>query len=128
MAGIHDRLLTTLLALFALSGLWGCQAIKERLFNPKIEVKCQILEGRCTFNNYGDPGEACVVVRVHNVKSGALIKSKPVCSGHIERDDPKTVAVEFDKGDPLQLCMGEDLADDFKENCDVEIKEHHAEK
>lgn len=51
------------------------------------------------------------------------MRSRVVCSGHIERDTPTTVAVEFDDADPLLVCMGENMEQNFVKQCKVTVVE-----
>jgi len=95
--------------------------LRKLLYRPKVKVSCPILHKQCLFVNYGDPGEACVRVRVFHFASGRTLDSAPVCSGHIDRDDPRWVGVDFGGEDPTSLCMGEDYKLDFKKNCSVEV-------
>jgi hypothetical protein len=97
--------------------------LEKLLYNPKVKVKCQILHKRCLFENFGDPGEACVEVRVHHRESGQTLLSKPVCSGRIERDTPRWVMTDFGGDDPTALCMGAGLKKDFRKQCTVDIRE-----
>lgn len=103
--------------------LAGCSDLEKVLFTPRVKVRCQILRNSCTFTNYGDPGEACVRVEVFHMASGRTLKSEPVCSGRIDRNAPAVVPVVFPKGNPTQLCMGEDLKQSFKKQCEVTIEE-----
>jgi len=93
------------------------------LYSPRVKVRCQVMHRKCLFNNYGDPGEACVEVTVLHLESGRNLVSQPVCSGRIERDAPTWVDIDFNGHDPNRLCMGEELRQDFKKNCRVEIRE-----
>jgi hypothetical protein len=114
------------LLLVSVALLWGvssCEAVRDHLYSPKIEVKCDILRGQCRFRNFGDPGEECVTLEVFHRESGRVMPSRAVCSGHIERESPVTVEVEFDGIDPVQLCMGDKMERDFSKNCDVTVVE-----
>lgn len=102
----------------------GCDSLKEALFTPKVRVKCRVMEGVCIFQNYGDPGEACVVVELFHKPTGKTVRSIPVCSDHLDRDDERAVQVVYPGGmDPVKHCMGEDLKTDFAKGCDVKIIE-----
>ncbi len=103
--------------------LISCEALREYFYSPKIEVKCEVLRNQCRFRNFGDPGEECVTLEVFHLKSGRVMRSQEVCSGHIERDSPVTVPVEFDGVDPIALCMGSKLEVNFSKNCEVKVVE-----
>lgn len=115
--------LLTLWVLCVLLLLAGCGDLEKMLFTPRVKVRCQILKNSCTFRNYGDPGEACVRVEVFHMASGRTLRSQPVCSGRIDRNAPAVVKVVFPKGDPTRLCMGADLKQSFKKECEVTIEE-----
>ena len=101
----------------------GCERLQKALYSPKMKVSCQILEKQCIFRNYGDPGEACVEVTVFHLESGRTLRSRPACSGRIGREAPAIAELVFDEADPTTVCMGEELAHDFKKSCQVEIVE-----
>lgn len=106
----------TVIALLA-----GCDVLKEKLFTPRIQVKCRMPQGVCSFVNHGDPGETCVQVEVFRPDNGQVLRSKPVCSGLIDRLAPVERAVEFGAGDPVQLCMGKNLEENFALTCQVSV-------
>jgi len=60
---------------------------------------------------------------VFHLESGRTVRSRPACSGRIDREAPSTVDLVFDEADPTTLCMGEQLDKDFKKCCKVEIIE-----
>ncbi len=99
----------------------ACDSLKEKLFSPRIQVRCQMPVGICTFRNFGDPGQLCVEVEVYRRDTGAVLRSDPVCSGMMDRDAPAVVSVRFPRGDPVELCMGRDMKDDFSAFCDVSL-------
>ncbi len=103
--------------------LLGCDAVKEKLYPPRIRVKCEAMRGVCAFENYGDPGDACVVVEVFHHKSGTVLKSNPVCSGRLERGTPSIEKITWPDTDPLTLCMGEDMKGNFALTCEVSVVE-----
>jgi len=116
-------ILTLVLSLVAAAATAACEKVERTLFSPRITISCKVLEKRCRFVNYGDPGEACFSVEVFHKPSGRVVTSQPVCSGQIGRDTPIWVDVVFSGEDPTSLCMGQDLRQDFKASCQVEIKE-----
>ena len=118
-AGSRSLLLLTAAALT----ISGCERVQKALYSPKVKVACRILEKQCVFRNYGDPGEACVEVTVFHLESGRTLRSRPACSGRIDRKKPAIVDLVFDEADPTTVCMGEGLDKDFKKSCEVEIKE-----
>ena len=101
----------------------ACERVRKALYSPKIKVSCQILHKRCEFTNFGDPGEACVRVDVFHFETGRVLSSMPVCSGRMDREHPRWVEVRFSSGDPTTMCMGENLKQDFKKRCQVDIIE-----
>jgi len=107
----------------SLVALSGCEGLKERLFSPKVKVKCQVLEGRCKFTNEGDPGDACVRVKVHHELDGRDFVSLPVCSGPMKTNEVRWKGVEWEGVDPLRVCMGEELRLDFGKMCSAEVLE-----
>ncbi len=113
-------LILVILAVLAAS---GCEELRRRLYTPRIKVRCDILRKECLFTNHGDPGGTCVIVEVFHFGTGRVLKSAPVCSGHMERDQPTPIGVEFPGGDPVLLCMGQDMGQDFKKNCRVEVRD-----
>jgi hypothetical protein len=113
--------------MMVLGAVCSCEAVRDHLYSPKIEVKCEVLRSQCRFRNFGDPGEECVSLEVFHRASGRVMRSRPVCSGHIERDSPIVVPVDFDGIDPIKMCMGESMEGDFSKNCDVTVVEESAE-
>ncbi len=101
--------------------LCSCKALRAWFYSPKIEVKCEILRSHCRFRNFGDPGEECVTLEVFHEESGRVLRSREVCSGHIERDSPTVVPLRFDGEDPIRLCMGENMERDFARHCTVSV-------
>lgn len=112
-----------LLLAAAMLAVVGCERLQKALYSPKVKVTCRILEKQCIFRNYGDPGEACVEVVVFHLESGRTLRSRPACSGRIDRKKPAVVNLVFDEADPTAVCMGESLVRDFKKSCQVEVKE-----
>jgi len=107
--------------LVTVMGVFGCDSVKSLLFTPRIQVKCQMPVGLCIFRNYGDPGQLCVQVEVFHEGSATVLRSDPVCSGPLDRLAPAEVAVRFSGGDPIELCMGKDMKQDFAKTCRVEV-------
>jgi hypothetical protein len=77
--------------------------------------------GVCTFRNFGDPGQLCVQVEVFHEESATVLRSDRVCSGPMDRLAPVEVPVRFSTGDPIRLCMGKDMKQDFAKTCRVEV-------
>ena len=111
------------IVLGAMPAMYGCEVVREYLYSPKIEVKCEVLRKQCHFRNFGDPGADCVIVEVFHMESGRVMRSQEVCSGHIERDEPVTIPVQFDDVDPLRICMGENMEENFVKQCTVSVVE-----
>lgn len=117
--GLMLRVFMSTLMLISAGG--GCEVVRDHLYSPKIEVKCEILLNQCRFRNYGDPGEECVALEVFHKESGRVVRSLPVCSGHLERDFPVDVPIQFEGADAVRLCMGEKMNKDFTEHCEVSV-------
>lgn len=103
--------------------LAGCEALSNRLLKPRMKAVCQVLEGYCTFENYGDPGASCVRIILFRADRGETLRSKKICSGEIETNGKRFIPIQWPKGDRhLEFCMGNDLQGDFKKNCSVRIE------
>lgn len=101
----------------------GCDDLVRRLYNPKVKVRCQVMQGRCKFTNEGDPGTACVQVEVKRVLTGETIRSKPVCSGDMKSNEVRWVAIPWGEREPLVFCMGPDYKLDFAKECEATVLE-----
>jgi len=115
---VNRELLLTTLALLAA----GCQDLRQHLYQPRFKTRCEILEQRCQFQNFGDPGEVCLRVDLLRTEDGAPLRSEPVCSGTVPTNGEVWQRVRF-PADPFMHCMGEDLAGNFVERCSVRIEE-----
>ncbi len=104
----------------------GCNELAKRLYNPKVKVRCQVMEGRCKFTNEGDPGTACVQVVVKRVLSGEAIRSLPVCSGDMKSNEVRWVSIPWQGPEPLGFCMGADFKLDFAKECEASVLEEGA--
>jgi len=106
------------LGLFAV----GCKDLRSRLYRPRMKTVCEVLEGRCRFENQGDPGEVCLQVIVLRTEDGSQLKSAPVCSGLVPTNGEAWKKLTF-PSDPLRHCLGPLLKGNFKKNCSVELRD-----
>lgn len=104
----------------------GCDELARRLYNPKVKVRCQVMQGRCKFTNEGDPGTACVQVVVKRVLTGESLRSAPVCSGEMKSNEVRWVSIPWGEREPLAFCMGADYKLDFAKECEATVLEEGA--
>jgi hypothetical protein len=118
------RLLLVAGLLSVAAGGPGCRKLRDALYTPRVKVTCKVMDDKCQFQNFGDPGQACVNVELFHQPSGRTLRSRPVCSGMMERGSSTVVPVEYEGGaDARTYCMGQDLKGDFAKNCQVAIRE-----